>query len=356
MLKIFPDYYPHFRCIAGECRHNCCIGWEIDIDPDTLAYYDTLPGVLGDRLREGIARAQDTPEGGAPEGEAHFILTQEERCPFLNGDNLCDIITELGQEHLCAICADHPRFRCGLPGRVETGLGLCCEAAAALILGWQEPVRLVTLDESKDGESMCVSVGANVGWADKADCAEGGEAASPDSEDEIIALRDEVIALLQNRVLPVEQRLGDMLALFGVTLTDTAAVDMARELLGLERLDEQWTDVLERFLAQADSIDYAGFGRHMAARQTEYEQLAVYLIYRHMASACDIPGAAARAVLCALVCRLLFCLGAAQWSEVGSFSFAQQVELARLFSSEVEYSDENLYILLERIELGDFGV
>ena len=45
--------------------------------------------------------------------------------------------------------------------------------------------------------------------------------------------------------------------------------------------------------------------------------------------------------------RLLHRLGAVIWTESGQFSFEQQVELARLFSSEIEYSDENLYVLLD---------
>ena len=86
MLQVFPDYYENFRCIAGDCRHSCCIGWEIDVDEETLAYYDTVGGELGERMRRCIARTE-TP---------HFCLGEQERCPFLNEKNLCDIIVELG--------------------------------------------------------------------------------------------------------------------------------------------------------------------------------------------------------------------------------------------------------------------
>jgi lysine-N-methylase len=34
MKLIAPDTYPEFCCIADRCRHSCCIGWEIDVDPD----------------------------------------------------------------------------------------------------------------------------------------------------------------------------------------------------------------------------------------------------------------------------------------------------------------------------------
>ena len=47
MKLIAPDYYAHFACIAGACHHSCCIGWEIDIDSDTLHYYQQLDGDIG---------------------------------------------------------------------------------------------------------------------------------------------------------------------------------------------------------------------------------------------------------------------------------------------------------------------
>jgi len=56
MQYIFPDYYKQFKCIASECQHSCCIGWEIDIDPDTSAYYNTVSGAFGQRLKQNISR------------------------------------------------------------------------------------------------------------------------------------------------------------------------------------------------------------------------------------------------------------------------------------------------------------
>ena len=131
-----PEYYPQFRCIASRCGHTCCAGWEIDIDGESLARYERLPGDFGERLRRSISR----------EGAPHFILDEGERCPLLNGDNLCDLILREGEDALCQICRDHPRFRNYFSGRVEMGLGLVCEAAGRLILSWPRPLRLVRLE------------------------------------------------------------------------------------------------------------------------------------------------------------------------------------------------------------------
>ncbi len=308
MLQVFPDYYPSFQCVGGVCKHNCCIGWEIDIDPDTLAYYDTVTGPLGERLKDNISRS-DTP---------HFILGEHERCPFLNQDNLCDLILALGEEHICGICTDHPRFRNELPGRLEIGLGLCCEEAARLILTQTEPVKLVCSGEDN-------------------------------TEDEIIALRDQVIDVLQDRDFPIEERVEHMLWLCGGELPERSIQEWIDLLLSLERLDDSWTHLLNKLSAKYDCTDHAGFDRYMAQRQTEYEQFLVYLVYRHMANSCSGMDLAARACFAAFACRLIRSMGAVLWTEQGSFSLQDQIELVRLFSSEIEYSDEHLYILFDEL-------
>ena len=55
MLYVRPDFYDGFRCLADACRHSCCVGWEIDVDAESLAYYKNIDGELGRELRESIA-------------------------------------------------------------------------------------------------------------------------------------------------------------------------------------------------------------------------------------------------------------------------------------------------------------
>lgn len=116
-----PSYYSIFRCTADKCSDNCCIGWEIDIDSASAEYYNTVSGEFGRRLKENIST------------ENSFIL-QGERCPFLNDKNLCDIITTLGENSLCQICRDHPRYFEWYGDIKEGGIGLSCEEGARLIL------------------------------------------------------------------------------------------------------------------------------------------------------------------------------------------------------------------------------
>jgi len=294
-MKVFPDYYPLFKCIGGACRHNCCIGWEIDIDEDTLALYETVDGPLGERLKNCISH-KDTP---------HFILSAGERCPFLNEHNLCDIITCLGEEALCDICAVHPRFVNETEGRTELGLGLCCEAAGELFLSRTEMPRLLPATAPR----------------------------TPLTDE-----REVLFTILFDRSLPLWERLERLSEHYGLSYTFDP-IRTAERYLALEHLEKQWPERLARLRLP---LDPAPFARYMQARETEYEQLAAYLLYRHFLN--FAPTAVIRFV-CEAV-HLIFALGAAQFEQNGAFSFADQVELCRLFSAEIEYSDENLNLLL----------
>ena len=150
MLWYVPHIYGDFHCIATACKHNCCIGWEIDIDDRTKEAYRGVAGPFGERLANSICEA---------DGVSSFRLTEGERCPFLNCQNLCDIHLVLGEEALCQICRDHPRFRNYFSSRGEIGLGLSCEAAARLILNRQEPMTFIPLfDDGEDGVQIPFSL------------------------------------------------------------------------------------------------------------------------------------------------------------------------------------------------------
>lgn len=136
-MKTFaPDYLPEFRCIAGACRHTCCIGWEIEVDDESLVRFLQMPDVAPQIL---------------PGDPAQIRLLPGDRCPFLNDSGLCELILRHGETVLCQICRDHPRFRNFWSDRIEMGLGLVCEEAGRLILGRKTPLRLIELED--DGVS-----------------------------------------------------------------------------------------------------------------------------------------------------------------------------------------------------------
>ena len=121
MLLRVPDFYDSFRCIAGKCTDTCCVGWEIDVDDVSAKRYAKVKGTFGEMLRENIE-------------DGHFKLLAGDRCPFLRQDGLCDMICNLGEESLCDICREHPRFVEVYGDIMEKGIGLCCEEGVRLLL------------------------------------------------------------------------------------------------------------------------------------------------------------------------------------------------------------------------------
>ena len=300
MVTVYPDYYPNFRCIAGACKHSCCIGWEIDIDQDSLAKYKSLPGPLGERLQHNISK-DDPP---------HFVLGEGERCPFLNENNLCDLILAGGEQLLCQICDDHPRFRNFLPGYTEIGLGLCCEGAAALILEQQHPVALV----------IC---------GDNADLEEDAQA--------LLALRCRILGLAQDRSRSLDARCDDVLRLCQACEPGHPA-DWADVFLEMERLDQAWTPMMEKMAAEGKNAPIP------TVSEVEWEQLLVYFLYRHVLTAWEDGDVGSKVGFAVLSVRLLRCLK-------GLYPQVALAELARMYSAEVEYSTENLDVIFEELML-----
>ena len=118
-------------------------------------------------------------------------------------------------------------------------------------------------------------------------------------------------------------------------------------LLSLEVLDDSWPQLLHN-LKQSEQ-DTAEFMKYLDDRVLEYEQMAVYFIYRHVAIAPRREQAVTRALFAVMSVKLLLSLGNMLWRQSGRFTFEDQVELARMYSAEIEYSDENLYIILNSL-------
>lgn len=307
MKLIAPNYYPSFRCIADKCRHSCCIGWEIDVDPDTRAMYRQLPGAFGERLNAAI---DDSGEVSV------FRLGPDERCPLLNSSGLCDLITALGEDALCQICADHPRFRNAFADRTEIGLGLCCEAAAMLVMAQQSPMTLIVLEDDGQADTL------------------------PEEEAALLALRDELIRCMQDESRSLSQRLNALLDAAGFALPDR---DWAAFYRTLERLDKQWDAALDKLPDRLPAAFPALEAQPALVRALS--NFCVYLLYRHLPGALedeDIPG---RIAFCVLSTRMLAALCAAH----PGCTPVDCAEYARMYSAEIEYSEDNLAALLDAL-------
>lgn len=306
MKTIFPNYYPSFQCTADNCKHSCCIGWEIDIDPETLLYYDTLEDPLGSRLRSSIHRGE----------ESHFILQAGDRCPFLSEKGLCDLITELGEDALCDICADHPRFRNYHSHSLELGLGLCCEAACSLILKNETPFSLLGYDLERDDYTQ--------------------------EERILLSLRDSCITLMQNRSHKIQERHNALLSRFDIVLPEKNLAQWCDFYLSLERLDPDWTKLLTELKATNPEklldLDHDAF-------RLPLEQLTIYFLYRYLSAATSLEELTRYLCFSIQSTRMIFALLALCPASVDKLDFF--LDLARMYSCEIEYSDKNVIALCD---------
>lgn len=285
-----PSYYEAFRCLADACTHSCCVGWEIDVDGDTLAYYRSLPEPQRGEILGGITESEDG---------AHFALCANGKCPNLDECGLCRIISALGEGALCDICREHPRFYNEVAGRTEVGVGAACEAAARLIL-------------TSDAYADIVSVDGDDGDA----CVYGFDA---------LSARDAIYAVLGNRACAYEKRREEIADACGFVYDAPRALAL---LSSLEFMDETHRDLLLRVAMESRA----------GADATACERFLAYLIYRHAS-----PAASAEAFRAALRGAFLI---EALFARLLAFGI-DAVQAAMLLSEELEYSEDNMVRILQ---------
>ena len=118
--------------------------------------------------------------------------------------------------------------------------------------------------------------------------------------------------------------------MFSTSLPDYSPLEWADFYSSLERLDSEWEKCLEYLggcqQLVTDSVD----------EQTA-ENLLCYFLFRHMASALDDGDVASKVGFAALSCKVILTLARLIGVE----------EAARMYSSEIEYSDENIGEILK---------
>ena len=320
MILRMPDYCRDFRCSAGSCSDNCCIGWEIDIDSRTADYYKSVGGSFGERLRSSISW-----------GKADSFILKNERCPFLNNDNLCDIILNLGEDKICHICTEHPRYYEWFDGVKEGGVGLCCEEAARLILekGGSPDYYEQEIPYEECGEYDCGLY------------------------DFLSSAREKILRRLRDNSIPLSrcafeierytcelQELVDNYSYDSIpeintlsepekTVSDTEGI---LEIFSrLEPIDEKWQPFI--FSIREKSADY-----HYSGKYDRYlRNIGIYFIRRYFMKGVfdeEILSKTRLAIISMAMLSLIF--------ECCDADSEQCIILAKNYSKEVEYSEENL--------------
>ncbi len=294
-----PKYYQDFVCIADKCKHSCCIGWEIDVDEWALESYRSCTYEYGKKILNSID-LDETP---------HFRLGEGERCPHLNENGLCKIILSLGEDCLCDICREHPRFYHDTVRGKEVGLGMACEEACRLILSSDGYNQMIELED----DCTCEVV-----------------------EFDAIAHREWIFSILSNREIPYSERLHRIREAYGVSMQIKKDTEWRSIFASLEYLNEAHATLFSSF-STSDNTP--------TDLECKLERALAYFVFRHCSSVYDREDLCATLGFSLLCERLLASLCRTMPSE--------KIEsLARIVSEELEYSEENT----ERLKAAFFNI
>lgn len=301
MKQLYPDYYKEFRCIAAACSDSCCQGWDVVIDEDTEAFYRTVAGDFGDKLRSAIVTDAD--------GDRVFTLAENKKCPFWSDDKLCDIYRTLGEKHLCGTCARFPRITMDYTVFCEHTLALACPEAARLILstdGAYQEFKDIAVDECEDYDAELMRY--------------------------LLQARAQAATIL-TEAAPLEQRFDKLLRF---------AKESQETLTGYAPSAFGNPDPVYKKLEYIDDSNRLKITRAAAERpdlslyEKELTRLSLYLLYRYFLEAIDSLD---------LIFPVRFIISAAVTVAALAQTDGDIITAAQTYSKEVEQSYENMELL-----------
>ena len=315
-IKIYvPSYFKNFKCIADKCPDTCCAGWEVNLDESSAEYYRTVGGITGEKLKRHLAYDSD--------GDPVFTLTDDNRCPFLDRNNLCELYISLGEKSLCPTCTLFPRFYDDFGDFREMGLGLGCPEAARIILGSGKPV---TLEEYGETESS---------------------SEEPDTEllSFLLRARSRIFEIADDESLAFKEKISEILDYAEKIQSELTEVEPVSVRSDFSRC----TDILSEmeYIDNERKVHFTtltdeGFDKSIyISYSTDFEKLLKYYIYRYfLKSVCDydvLTKVKYGIFACAVIGR--------SYAVKKNPDFEERVKIMYGYSKETEYSDVNLDIL-----------
>lgn len=296
-----PDFFDSFRCKASECTDSCCIGWEIDIDSNSLEKYNSVEGEFGKRLRNNISTEDDC---------SYFTLCKGDRCPFLNEDNLCDIYINMGEESLCDICKEHPRFYNEFAGRCEAGIGLCCERVCEIIFADDSPLRFILENDGYDDDFDFI-------------------------EEDAVTLRQKIFDIAGDRSIGFFNRIRKLTEF---DLNDDNLRQIVDIFAHTEPINGEWSEYINDLMSAVDEL----LSVQAEFNDSHYEKLFIHIVYRHFIKSV-FDGETDRWLFFCIV-NLFFIHIMDRYTLYinGKYTLQDRINNVKLWSKQIEYSEENI--------------
>ena len=374
MLLSRPDYYGQFQCTADMCEDTCCAGWQIVVDKKNLKKYKKA--VKNTRISEGFRRQLHK---GVDWKEGVFRQDTDRRCAFLNGENLCDMYTNLGKDSLCVTCRCYPRHIEEFENVREISLSLSCPEVAKILMNRMKPVTFqeVEIDREEEYEEFDFFLYS-----------------------QLLDTRNVLLEILQNRMLSLEVR---QRLIYGIAhdiqcrvkrqdvfscpevlekyRTERARVfvekklqeekadrdaqfgkrkKMFRKMFQLEVLKQEWDIQLlevERYLYLGHTVqEYEAITEkfHKWIKDNDFpwniqkEQILVYFIYTYFCGAVYDEQILAKVKMALMAAEVIEEILKVRWiKNEEMIDMEDVIDVVYHFSREVEHSDDNLKKLEE---------
>lgn len=288
-MKLYaPKYYDDFKCIADKCTHSCCIGWEIDVDFNAHNKYQKSKCEYAKAVINSIENS-DTP---------HFKLAENDRCPHLNEKGFCEIIINMGEEYLCDICREHPRFYNFTNYGKEVGLGMSCPEACRIIL-------------SSDDYNEFEVIARGTGDIERIDY-------------DALVDRERIFTILRSENIAYQDKLNQICKEYEINLKSISQIAYIDCINSLEYLNNSHMSLFSAF-----NLDVK------AKNEKQLERALAYLVYRHCTEAIDIDDFKASLSFCLFCERMLASL-------INDKNEDEICEFAVILSEEIEYNTDNV--------------
>ncbi len=322
-MFVRPDFYDEFICKASDCTDTCCAGWEIDVDADTLEMYRNVKSDFSDKLTAGI----DVNLAG----QSVFRLKKNGRCFFLCNNGLCEIYSNLGKDALCDICREHPRFYNFYPDTTEVGLGLCCEKVCELLFRGKYNFSLLVDGETSDSD-----------YKEMSEIRDNCFKLIYDGNDFILSIRSlsDYVSSMNDYYSECSYNQKEILNKYRLF---SEIADLFSE---TEPINAEWTEYVKAIKSNINKIVI--ISDEYIFDDNEYKNLLSYTLYRHFVES---------AYNYTMLHGLSFSLASLIFIHIcdcyaviksGKFKYSDRIDNVKLWSKQIEYSEENTCIVYEK--------
>ncbi|MDH5517460.1 MAG: flagellin lysine-N-methylase [Gammaproteobacteria bacterium] len=139
------NYIKDFKCTGADCPDSCCaVGWQIGYDQ---THYLLLQEIMSQTPEsKKLFEENLTLNQSADNKFANIRTLENERCSFLQDDQLCQLHSQYGTKYLSNTCAQYPRLLLQLDDQIEMHGILSCPEVARLYLTTEQTTQPISID------------------------------------------------------------------------------------------------------------------------------------------------------------------------------------------------------------------